>query len=251
MEDFGSRLQNVIKPQELFHISVFGFDIPITDSVVLMWIVMAILIVFSLVFVRKLKTIPDGKQNFVEVVVETINGLAKDSIGHHWKIFAPYIGTVLLFLIVSNTISIFNIIPSSEDLYRWTHIEYFERTHFAIRPPTKDVNVTMAMAVMSMIVVVISGIRIKKVSGWLGSFLEPSPMILPFKILDYFIRPVSLCFRQFGNILGAFIIMELAYFALPAVFPGVLSVYFDLFDGILQAYVFVFLTSLYIGEAIE
>ena len=246
MEEFGHELQNIIKPQSF---EIFG--IPLTDTVVLMWIVMAIVILFSYVFTRKLKTIPNGKQNFIEVVVEMINNFSKDTMGHHWRIFAPYVGTILLFLIVSNTISIFNIIPSGEDLYKLTHNEFFEGIHFAIRPPTKDVNVTMAFSIMSMIVVIVAGIKVRKFSGWLKSFIEPMPLMLPFKILDYFIRPISLCFRQFGNILGALIIMELAYFALPAVFPGVLSLYFDLFDGILQAYVFVFLTGLYIGEAIE
>jgi len=104
---------------------------------------------------------------------------------------------------------------------------------------------------MSMVAVALAGIRVKKVSGWLKSFFEPVPLMLPFKMLDYVIRPVSLCFRMFGNILGAVIIMELVYFAFPAVLPAFLSIYFDLFDGILQAYVFVFLTSIYMGEAVE
>lgn len=251
MGDFGEHLQNTIKPHKLIDISIFGIDMSITDSIVMMWLVMAILIVFSIVFTKRLKTIPEGKQSFVEVVVELINKFSIDTMGHHGKVFAPYIGTILLFLVVSNTISIFNLIPKGEELYHWTHNEFFKDMHFAILPPTKDVNVTLSMALMSMAAVVVAGIKIKKISGFFKSFMEPVPLILPFKIIDYIIRPVSLCFRMFGNILGAVIIMELAYFAVPAIMPGFLSVFFDLFDGILQAYVFVFLTSLYIGEAIE
>lgn len=251
MEEFGGELQSLIRPNKLVDISIFGFDMSITESVVMMWIVMAALIIFSVVFTRKLKTIPEGKQNVVEIVVEFVYNFAKESMGHNGKVFAPYIGTVLLFLIISNMASIFNIIPSSEDIYSWTGIEFFKNLNFAIRPPTKDVNVTLTLALMSMAAVVVSGIKIKKMSGWLKSFLEPVPLMLPFNVLDYAIRPVSLCFRMFGNVLGAVIIMELAYFAFPAIFPAFLSIYFDLFDGILQAYVFVFLTSLYIGEAIE
>jgi F-type H+-transporting ATPase subunit a len=78
-------------------------------------------------------------------------------------------------------------------------------------------------------------------------------MVTPFNILDLVTRPLSLCMRLFGNVLGAFVIMKLLELAMPApvIVPAVFSIYFDLFDGILQAYVFVFLTSLYIKEEIE
>ena len=88
-------------------------------------------------------------------------------------------------------------------------------------------------------------------SGWLHSFLEPIAIVTPFNILDLITRPLSLCMRLFGNVLGAFVIMKLIEQVLPVVLPAVFSLYFDLFDGLLQAYVFVFLTSLYIKEAIE
>lgn len=70
-------------------------------------------------------------------------------------------------------------------------------------------------------------------------------------ILEVGIRPLSLCMRLFGNVLGATIIMELLKKVVPVIAPAVLSVYFDFFDGLLQAYVFIFLTSLYIKEATE
>lgn len=238
--------------QHYFKVEAFGKTIPISDTIIVMWIIMAFLIISAYVLTRKLETVPKGKQNFIESVVELINSFAKNNIGHHWKPFAPYLGTVLLFLVFANTISIFNIIPDGEQLYNLTGIKFFEHLpEFHLRPPTKDVNVTACLAVVTIFVVLYSGIHIKKFSGWLKSFMEPVPVMLPFKILDYVIRPLSLCFRLFGNILGAFIVMELAYAALPLIFPAALSVYFDLFDGGLQAYIFVFLTSLYIAEATE
>lgn len=251
MEGFGEKITEVMTSNRI-DIHLFGYTIPISDAVITMWIIMAALIILSLVFTRKLKTIPEGKQNVVETIVELINKLTEGSVGHHWRLFAPYIGTVLLFLIFSNTISIFNIIPSGEQLYNLTHIKMFEKIpDFNLLPPTKNASVAMGFAIMSMVAVMISGIRVNRFKGWLKSFLKPVPVLLPFKILDYFIRPLSLCFRQYGNVLGAVIIMELLYSALPAFLPGVISIYFDIFDGILQAYVFVFLTSLYIAEAIE
>ncbi|MDR2888217.1 MAG: F0F1 ATP synthase subunit A, partial [Lachnospiraceae bacterium] len=71
------------------------------------------------------------------------------------------------------------------------------------------------------------------------------------KVLDLVVRPMSLCLRLFGNILGGYIVMTLIYQAFPAIVPAVVGVYFDLFDGGLQAYVFIFLTMLYISEAVE
>ncbi len=76
-------------------------------------------------------------------------------------------------------------------------------------------------------------------------------IVTPLNVLELAIKPLSLCMRLFGNILGAFIIMELLKMVIPAVIPLAASMYFDIFDAFLQAYVFVFLTSLYIQEAIE
>ena len=82
-------------------------------------------------------------------------------------------------------------------------------------------------------------------------FAKPMPILTPINILEIFIRPLSLCMRLFGNVLGAFVIMELVTLVVPVGVPAILSLYFDVFDGLIQAYVFVFLTSLYIAEAVE
>ena len=77
------------------------------------------------------------------------------------------------------------------------------------------------------------------------------PIITPINILEIFIKPLSLCMRLFGNVLGAFVVMELIKIIVPAIIPVAFSLYFDIFDGLIQAYVFVFLTALFIKEAIE
>ena len=76
-------------------------------------------------------------------------------------------------------------------------------------------------------------------------------MVLPINILEIFIKPLSLCMRLFGNVLGSFVIMELLKIICPVFLPAVFSLYFDIFDGLIQAYVFVFLTALFIKEAVE
>jgi F-type H+-transporting ATPase subunit a len=96
-----------------------------------------------------------------------------------------------------------------------------------------------------------AGIITKGTKGWLKSFAQPMAAIAFMNVLELLIRPLSLCMRLFGNILGATVIMELAKSVIPVLFPAALSLYFDLFDGAIQAYVFCFLTSLYIKEAVE
>lgn len=254
--NIGEELIKIIEPQTVFTIKIFNKSIPITDTVISMWIAMAMIIIFALILTKGLKKnfkkIPQGKQNVAEIIVEYINNFCKNNIGEHGLYFAPYIGTLLFFLILSNGISIFNFIPTGEQLYKLTHIEFFKKIpEYSLRPPTRDINVTACLAVLSMVATLYAGIRFKKVSGWLKGLAKPVPIMVPFHIMDYFIRPISLCFRLYGNILGAVIIMELLYMAVPLFVPAAVSIYFDLFDGILQAYVFAFLTSTYIAEAVE
>lgn len=245
---------NIMKPNDLFSIHVSGLTIPISDSIVMMWIVMAVLIILSLVFARNLKTIPKGKQNVVELIVDTVNNIVKGNLGHHWKSFAPYFGTILLFLVLSNMAGLFSVLPTAEELYKLTGNEFFEGLpQFSIAAPTKDLNITLGMALMSVVLVLFAGIRFRGVKGWLHGFLEPSPVMAPFHVLDYATRTLSLSLRLFGNMLAGYIIVEMVYEATVFIKPilPLASFFFDIFDAILQAYIFVFLSSIYIKEAIE
>ena len=76
-------------------------------------------------------------------------------------------------------------------------------------------------------------------------------IITPINIMEVIIKPLALCMRLFGNVLGSFVVMELIKIIVPAFVPLVFSLYFDIFDGLIQAYVFVFLTALFIKEAME
>ena len=120
-----------------------------------------------------------------------------------------------------------------------------------MKPPTKDMNVTAALAVMSIVLIEYSGIHAKGVKRWAKGFAQPVAIVAPLNVLEILIRPLSLCMRLFGNVLGAFVIMELLKMLIPVVLPVPFSLYFDIFDGLIQAYVFVFLTSLFIKEAVE
>lgn len=104
---------------------------------------------------------------------------------------------------------------------------------------------------MSIILIEGAALIKKRPKKFLKSFIEPTPIMLPFNILEIGIRPLSLCMRLFGNVLGAFVVMTLIECVVPVVVPVAFSLYFDFFDGLIQAYVFVFLTSLFIKEGIE
>ncbi|MDK2934552.1 MAG: F-type H+-transporting ATPase subunit a, partial [Clostridiales bacterium] len=214
MEHMQQALMEKLQPHTVFTIPLFG-GIPVSDAVVVTWIIMLILAAASILLVRNLQTIPTGTQIAVEVVIGGINNFVKSIIGHEWKTFAPYLGTVALYLTIANTISI-----------------------FGFTPPTKDLNVTAALSVMTMLIVIGAGIRFKGFGGWLKEFKEPIPIILPMKVLEMFVRPLSLAMRLFGNILGSFVIMELLYEVIPLAVPAILSLYFDIFDGLIQMVVF-------------
>lgn len=248
----GEAILKILIPVDLFYIPMPGFRIPVTDVVVATWIVMAAIIGLAWWFTSGLKEIPGKKQALIEIVVEFINNTVKNLVGHHYKIVAPYVGTVLIFIIFASAASLFNIFPDWGQMYNLTGLEFFKKLpQFSLLPPTRSVNVTLALGVMSILSVIAFSIRTKGFMGWLRNFKKPIGMMIPFNMLDYIIRPASLCFRLFGNIMGGVIIMELIYTFMPIAIPAVLSIVFDLFDGILQAYVFTFLTTMYISEAVE
>ncbi|MDP4118422.1 MAG: F0F1 ATP synthase subunit A [Bacillota bacterium] len=247
-------LKNVLQSHTLFYVNLFGINIPISDSIIMMWIIMAVIIILAFAFTRNLKIVPTGKQNITETIVDGINGLIKSNMGEHWRPFAPYFGTLIIFLFFANMVELFNIFPTAHQLYNMTHVEFFNKIpNFSVVPPTKDLNVTITMALISIFLIPFSAIKYKGVKGWLKSFVKPLPIMLPFNILDYATRTLSLSLRLFGNILAGYIIIEMLYNGIVFVKPVIpfASAFFDMFDAALQAYIFVFLSSLYISEVIE
>ena len=214
--------------ETVFTIPVFG-GIPIAESVVVSWIIMAALTILSICLVRNLKVENPGKKQLaLEVAIGGIYKFFDDLVGEEGRRYIPYLISVAIYIGVANLIGL-----------------------IGFKPPTKDLNVTVSLAVMSIVLVEVAGIRKKGVRGWIKSFAEPIAIIAPINVLELFIRPLSLCMRLFGNVLGAIVVMALIKHLLPLIVPLPFSFYFDIFDGVIQAYVFVFLTSLYIKEAIE
>lgn len=211
-----------------FTIPIFG-GIEVAESTVISWVIMAIIVILTLVLTRNMKVENPGKlQVGVEYVVESLQNIVRGIVGHEGERYVPYLATVLVFLGISNVFAV-----------------------TGMKPPTKDLNVSAAVALMSIVLVQIASIRQNRVKGWLKGFTKPIAVVTPINIMELAIRPLSLCMRLFGNVLGAFVVMKLLEHLVPIVLPAVFSLYFDFFDGLIQAYVFVFLTGLFIKEAVE
>lgn len=152
----------------------------ISESVVVTWIIMAVLVLLSIILVRNLKVENPGK---VQLALESIIGWAQDFfegiIGKENKAYVPYLITVLLYLAVSNTIGL-----------------------LGFKPPTKDLNVTAALAIMSMCVIEFSGIHKNGVVHWMKHFAKPVPVVAPITILEIVIRPLSLLYAAFRKYAG-------------------------------------------------
>ena len=214
LERISENLSEAMQNKVAFRIPIFG-GIPVPVSCVVTWIIMAILVIASILLTRNLKLIPDRKQMMLESFVGFLRDFFREQLGEKGIGFANIIGLL------------------------------------GFTPPTKDLNVTAGLAIMSIVLVEVAGIRAKGTKGWLKSFAKPVAIIAPLNVMELVIRPLSLCMRLFGNVLASYIIMELIDAVCPIVIPLAFSAYFDIFDGFIQAYVFVFLTSLFINEAIE
>ena len=227
MEAFATELMNRLNNPMCFTIPVFG-GIGVSNNVVISWGIMAFLVLGSWLLTRNLQLVPGRRQLAVEILVGGLMRFFNGLLGENGRQFAPYMATVALYIGCANLLGL-----------------------VGIDPPTKDLNITAALAVMSISLIEYAGIRKRGALGWVKSFAEPMAIILPINIMEVFMRPLSLCMRLFGNILGGFVVMEMLKITAPLLLPIPFSLYFDIFDGLIQAYVFVLLTSLFINEALE
>lgn len=219
---------------------LFPQGISITETVVVSWIVMAILIVLAFILTRNLKWIPKGAQTLLESAVEALDNFSRKQFGKFAEIFAPYIGTLFLFLLFANIIGVLSPVEA-----------FGFKPLFVVKPPTRDINVSAPLALVTILLVLICNVKAKGFFGWLKHFLHPIGFMLPFNIMEYGTRLLSLSLRLFGNMLGGFILMRLIEMLVPVAVPMVFSLYFDFFDGFIQAAIFTFLSVLYISEALE
>jgi len=202
----------------------------LTDAVIVTWVAVAIFCALWIWIAAKRERVPSGRQLVSESVVDLFLTLCKSN-GMNQKqaeSVAPFLGSICFFLIACNLASAFK-----------------------IAPPAKNIAFPIALALFTVGYVIFTGIRFVGIKGFWASLIDPMPAMLPFKLLDYLIKPMSLSLRLFGNVFGAFILMEFIYIVIPVAVPGILGLWFDIIDGLLQAAIFTYLATTYIGEIIE
>jgi F-type H+-transporting ATPase subunit a len=236
----GEKITAAISIRTVFTIDAFGVSIPISETVLWTWIIMVLLIALSLAATRNMREVPRGAQLAAETAVEFFENFVTSVAGPAGSRFVPFLGTLALYLCVAN------LIPMLTPVGGFGFEPLFE-----IKPIMRDINITAALAVTVIVAVLFSSIVTRGLGGWFRSLFKPVAFMLPFNILEYAIRPVSLALRLFGNILGAFIIMRLIEAMVPVGIPPLAGLYFDLFDGVLQTVVFVYLSTIFLAESIH
>lgn len=222
-------------PRVIFSIGSINF----TETILFAWIVCAILIIFALVSTRNMQKVPTGSQAAAELIVESIYKMVSGAMGKENERFAPYMGTLIMFLVLSNALGLLE-----------------------QRPVTADVNVTFALAGVTFIMIHYNSIRSRGIKGYLKHMSDPYPFMLPINVVGEIAFPISLSFRLFGNITGGMIIMTLLYEALggltasmgiPIPFlqigiPLPAHFFFDMFEAALQAFIFTMLTMVFVAN---
>ncbi len=219
---------------ELLRVPTVYFQIGpivIDETIVSLWAIMAIMVVFSIILTRNFKWLPSGRQNLIEMVVDGIASFVGFIMGEHRKGFTAYIGTIIIFILLANLAGL------------WSF--------GLLRPPTADVRTTLALGLLTFFGINYHAIKAKGLFKYLRGFLDPFPLFLPMNIIGELAKPVSLGFRLFGNIFGGLVIVGLVYQGLPFLVPIPLHLYFDLFSGLLQTLVFSILTMVFFSLAID
>ena len=216
----------------VFSYELFGQTVWITTSHVCILIVMLIIMAFCLLANRAIKhatEVPGAFQNVVEIIVEMLDGMIGGVMGKYAVNFRNYIGTIFIFIFISNISGL-----------------------LGLRPPTADYGVTFALGIITFVMIHFNKFKHQKVSGVLKVLCDPWPIWAPINIIGDLAVPVSLSLRLFANILSGTAIMALIYALLnkfAVIWPAALHVYFDLFSGAIQTYVFCMLTMTYITDA--
>lgn len=216
----------------VFSYELFGQTVWITTTHVCVLIVFLIIIGFCIAANRAVKhatEVPGAFQNVVELIVEMLDGMVGGVMGKQAVRFQNYIGTIFIFILFSNISGL-----------------------LGLRPPTADYGVTFALGIITFTLIHFNKFKYQKVSGVLKGLCEPWPIWAPINIISDLAVPISLSLRLFANVLSGTAIMALIYALLSKVaiiWPAAIHVYFDLFSGAIQTYVFCMLTMTYIADA--
>lgn len=220
-------------------------DLPITESQINSWLVMISITGLCLFLTHGIKVKADTKrQHIAEWIVENAEKLVRGNMGEYFSGFAPFVASILALSAFSSLLAL-----------------------FGLYAPTSDVNITAGWAILVFFLITYYKMKCGPVM-YLKSFAEPVKFLAPLNVISEIATPVSMAFRHYGNVLSGSVISVLLAAGLQGLssmvlgklpgflgefplfrigIPAVLSVYFDVFSGILQAYIFAMLTMLYVS----
>ncbi len=214
----------------VFSYELFGQTFWITTTHVAIVIVMMIILIFAVaarITISHAEKYPKGFQNVVELIVEMLDKMVVNSMGPYAKKFRNYIGSIFIFILISNISGL-----------------------FGLRPPTADYGVTLPLGLITFAIIQYNNIKYNKFGAFTGLF-KPLPILFPINLIGEIAVPFSLSLRLFGNVLSGTVMMSLIYTLLAKFaygWPGVLHIYFDVFSGAIQTYVFCMLTMVYVSD---
>ncbi|MFW6007350.1 MAG: F0F1 ATP synthase subunit A [Halanaerobiales bacterium] len=203
-------------------------NLPITDTLLVSWMVVILVIIVVRLATRNLKLRKPGKiQNAVEFFLNLILDQVEPMLPGEGRRFLPFIATIFIYIGVGNLIGF---IPG-------------------LVSPTGDLNTTLGLALVVFLVSHYEGVRDNGLWGYISGFWKPVVFLLPLNVVGELAKPISHSFRLFGNVVGGGIIIGLIYQAAPWLIPVPLHVWFDLFVGAIQALIFGMIAVAYISVA--
>ena len=222
-------------------------DLPITEAQINSWLVMISILGVCLLLTHGLSEDRRGfRQMAAEWIVEKLDGLVASNMEPVFSAYAPFIGSIMALSVFSSLMSLIGVFP-----------------------PTSDLNVVGGWAILVFILITKNKLK-AGMGSYAKGFLEPIPVMLPMNLISEVATPVSMSFRHFGNVLSGSVISALVAWALQSAsamllgwlpgflgeipflqigLPAILSAYFDVFSGCIQAFIFSMLTMLYISNA--
>lgn len=212
-------------------IQIGGFSLALNSNTLIhTWLIMGVLTVFGVLVGSRAKLVPGPLQSMAELIIVTFDNLQKDALELDNRKYFPLICGMFMFLLLSN---IWGVIPTFHE-------------------PTKDLNTPLGLGFLGFFVAHYSGIKYKGFKGYLKEYFQPIFFMFPLNVIGEIAKVVSISFRLFGNIVGgAIIILVVTNLVYSLVLPPFLLVFFGLFVGSIQAFVFTMLTLVYISVQIK
>lgn len=219
----------------VFSFNIGNFPVDIIPEVIVQWIIIIAVSITAYLLTKNLKQKPNKKQAALEKLYETVKSLVSNTMGESYVGFVPYVGSLILYLLLLNFTGL-----------------------VGIKPPTQNLSVTIGLAITTFVIINFTAIKRNGIGKYLKGLGHPFIGMLPINIMERVMLPVSLSLRLFGNMLAATILVDLVYDKLGHIatvaqigLPIVVHGYFDLFDGTIQMLVFTMLTIINIKTITE